>query len=177
MQETCVWFLGQEDPLGEGNDNPLQYSCLKNCMDRGACRLWSPGSQKSWTRVASLLSAPPAPEAAAWSPFSRWFIISLLSPHYIVTPVGVLTPLFKHCHSTFLSSVRINFCSNPLPVNFSFLPHSWELQHNFRWLHFQCFYYYSKLSYAEAGYRECCMEPQTNLFPFGKTFSPSKSVN
>ena len=20
---------------GEGNDNPLQYSCLKNCMDRG----------------------------------------------------------------------------------------------------------------------------------------------
>ena len=21
---------------GEGGDNPLQYSCLKNCMDRGA---------------------------------------------------------------------------------------------------------------------------------------------
>ena len=21
---------------GEGNDNPLQYSCLENCMDRGA---------------------------------------------------------------------------------------------------------------------------------------------
>ena len=21
---------------GEGNGNPLQYSCLKNCMDRGA---------------------------------------------------------------------------------------------------------------------------------------------
>jgi len=22
---------------GEGNDNPLQYSCLENPMDRGAC--------------------------------------------------------------------------------------------------------------------------------------------
>ena len=24
---------------GEGNGNPLQYSCLGNPMDRGACRL------------------------------------------------------------------------------------------------------------------------------------------
>ena len=24
-QETQVWSLGQEDPLGEGNSNPLQY--------------------------------------------------------------------------------------------------------------------------------------------------------
>ena len=27
--------LGQEDTLGEGNGNPLQYSCLGNPMDRG----------------------------------------------------------------------------------------------------------------------------------------------
>ena len=26
---------------GEGNGNPLQYSCLENSMDRGACRLES----------------------------------------------------------------------------------------------------------------------------------------
>ena len=25
---------------GEGNDNPLQYSCLRNPMDRGAWRAW-----------------------------------------------------------------------------------------------------------------------------------------
>ena len=31
-----VWSLGQEDPPGEGNCNPLQYSCLENPMDRGA---------------------------------------------------------------------------------------------------------------------------------------------
>ena len=38
MQETQVWSLGWEDPLGEGNGNLLQYSCLKNPMDRGAWR-------------------------------------------------------------------------------------------------------------------------------------------
>ena len=33
MQETRVRSLGQEDSLGEGNGNPLQYSCLENPMD------------------------------------------------------------------------------------------------------------------------------------------------
>ena len=36
MQKTQVQYLGQEDTLGEGNGNPLQYSCLGNLMDRGA---------------------------------------------------------------------------------------------------------------------------------------------
>ena len=27
---------------GEGNGNPLQYSCLENSMNRGACGLYSP---------------------------------------------------------------------------------------------------------------------------------------
>ena len=42
MQETLVWSLVWEDLPGEGNGNPLQYSCLKNSMDR---RLQSIGSQ------------------------------------------------------------------------------------------------------------------------------------
>ena len=29
---------------GEGNGNPLQYSCLENSMDRGACGLQPTGS-------------------------------------------------------------------------------------------------------------------------------------
>ena len=35
---------------GEGGDNPLQYSCLKNCMDRGAwrARLWG---HKEWEMI------------------------------------------------------------------------------------------------------------------------------
>ena len=34
---------------GEGNDNPLQYSCLENSMDRGAWRATVHGVTKSWT--------------------------------------------------------------------------------------------------------------------------------
>ena len=36
--QTQVRSLGQEDSPGEQNGNPLQYSCLENCMDRGAWR-------------------------------------------------------------------------------------------------------------------------------------------
>ena len=34
---------------GEGNDNPLQYSCLENSMDRGAWQAIVRGVTKSWT--------------------------------------------------------------------------------------------------------------------------------
>ena len=33
---------------GEGNGNPLQYSCLENSMDRGAWWAIIPGISKSW---------------------------------------------------------------------------------------------------------------------------------
>ena len=36
MQETQVWVPGSGRSAGEGNGNPLQYSCLGNPMDRGA---------------------------------------------------------------------------------------------------------------------------------------------
>ena len=39
MRETRVRSLVREDPPGEGNGNPLQYSCLQNPMDGGA--LWA----------------------------------------------------------------------------------------------------------------------------------------
>ena len=34
---------------GEGNDNPLEYSCLENPMDRGAWQASVPEVTKSWT--------------------------------------------------------------------------------------------------------------------------------
>ena len=34
MQKSLVKSMGQEDTHGEGNSNPLQYSCLENPMDR-----------------------------------------------------------------------------------------------------------------------------------------------
>ena len=37
--------------IGEGNSNPLQYSCLKNPMDRGAWWVTVHGTAKHWTRL------------------------------------------------------------------------------------------------------------------------------
>ena len=37
---------GSGKPSGEGNDNPLQYSCLENLMGRGAWWIQSMGSQR-----------------------------------------------------------------------------------------------------------------------------------
>ena len=34
---------------GEGNDNPLQYSCLENSRDRGAWQATVHGVTESWT--------------------------------------------------------------------------------------------------------------------------------
>ena len=38
---------------GEGNGNPLQYSCLENLMDRRAWQAPVHGVAKNWTRLSS----------------------------------------------------------------------------------------------------------------------------
>ena len=48
------WIPGLERSLGEGNGNPLQYSCLGNPMDRGACWATVHGVTKSQTRLKRL---------------------------------------------------------------------------------------------------------------------------
>ena len=44
---SLITWLGRSP--GEGNDNPLQYSCLGNPMDRGACWVIIHGVTNSWT--------------------------------------------------------------------------------------------------------------------------------
>ena len=48
MQETG-WISESERSAGEGNGNPLQYSCVSNLMDRGAWKTIAHGLQKSQT--------------------------------------------------------------------------------------------------------------------------------
>ena len=43
--ELLHWSVGCR---GEGNSTPLQYSCLENCMDRGAWKAAVHGVAKSW---------------------------------------------------------------------------------------------------------------------------------
>ena len=38
--------------IGEGNGNPLQYSCLENPMDRGAWQTTVHGVVKSWRHLS-----------------------------------------------------------------------------------------------------------------------------
>ena len=42
----------ERSPKG-GNDNPLQYSCLENPMDREAWHAAVPGVSKSWIRQST----------------------------------------------------------------------------------------------------------------------------
>ena len=46
--------LGLGRSPGEGNGNPLPYSCLENSMDRGAWRATIHGVIKSWAQLKQL---------------------------------------------------------------------------------------------------------------------------
>ena len=52
MQEMWDQSLGQEDPLGEGNGNPLQYSCLENSTHRETWQATVTGVAKSQTGLS-----------------------------------------------------------------------------------------------------------------------------
>ena len=54
MQEMEIRPLGQENSPGEGNGNPLQYSCWDNPMDRGVWRVTVHGVIKSQTWLKPL---------------------------------------------------------------------------------------------------------------------------
>ena len=56
VRETGVQSLDWEDNPGEGNGNPLQYSCLENPLDRGAWWATVHGFAKSQTQLSDFTS-------------------------------------------------------------------------------------------------------------------------
>ena len=52
MQEILGSMSGLGRSPGEGNGNPLPYSCLDNSMDRGAWRVIVHGVTKSWIQLS-----------------------------------------------------------------------------------------------------------------------------
>ena len=54
LQETWASSLDWEESPGEGNDNPLQFSCLENSMYKGAWRAIVYGVTKSQTQLNDL---------------------------------------------------------------------------------------------------------------------------
>ena len=54
VQGAQGWITGQGTrSLGEGNGNPLQYSCLGNPMDREAWQATVHGVEKSWIQLSN----------------------------------------------------------------------------------------------------------------------------
>ena len=80
-----VQSLGQEDSLKEGNDNPLQYSCLRNPMDRGAWRATVPGVAESWTLCSNWVHT-----------FYTYSRRQMLNSHVSPTSVTLASPLLSH---------------------------------------------------------------------------------
>ena len=58
MLETQVRILGWEDLPGEGNGNPLQYSCLENSTDREAWQATVHGVETGQDWAISLSLCP-----------------------------------------------------------------------------------------------------------------------
>ena len=56
-KEDIGWIPGSARSPGGGNDNPLQYSCLKNPMDRGAWQtiVWRDTKSQMWQDTQSAL--------------------------------------------------------------------------------------------------------------------------
>ena len=54
-------ILGSERSPGVGNGNPLQYSCLRNPMHRGAWRVTVHGVAKSWIQKSTTHRKPVKP--------------------------------------------------------------------------------------------------------------------
>ena len=53
-ESACnVEDAGSVPESGEGNGNPLQYSCLENSMDRGVWLATVRGVPKNWTRLSN----------------------------------------------------------------------------------------------------------------------------
>ena len=99
----------------EGNGNPLQYSCLENPMDRGACRLQSMGSHRvghDWSDLARTHTP------CEWDPRSL--------------PLGQ-RPSYSHWWQSYQGITMCDRCRNKGKGE-----ESWEFGQEMRWLHPSC---------------------------------------
>ena len=104
---------------GEGNGNPLQYSCLENLMDRGAWWATVHGVTKSRTWLSDftftffLLPSPPVIQASVFWNFKRMlsngstipeisflqYVLLFLIPQYMSMCTHAHTHTHSHTHT------------------------------------------------------------------------------
>ena len=75
--------------LGEGNGNPLQYSCLESPLDRGAWRATVHGvTQSDTAKVTESTEAPAASQRLLWLQQSGLAVRVSLQPQLRACPVS-----------------------------------------------------------------------------------------
>ena len=111
MHETCsIPVLGRSP--GEGNGNPLQYSCLKNPMDSVAWRATVHSVTKSWTKLKGLSTHAHVPSMTFW----RVFIINwcwILSKIYCTSIEMIILFLFFNWLVWYITLIDLQNLKNP----------------------------------------------------------------
>ena len=81
---TAINIIAQQTgrPSGEGNGNPLQYSCLEKTMDRGAWQATIHGV----ARVGHNLATKP-PQRTSCSHPSDWYFLSSTWAFYMESQI------------------------------------------------------------------------------------------
>ena len=77
QSQTRLKRLSMHACIGEGNGNPLQYSCLQNPRDRGAWWAAVYGVAQSWTRLKRLSSS------SSSNMFVTYMLTSVISSSWI----------------------------------------------------------------------------------------------
>ena len=100
VQRLPIYISLTLHPFGEGNGNPLQYSCLANPMDGGAWQAAVHGVARSWTRLKRLSSNPPP-------------LPQNLPPHQHPSPYGCICyydepTSARHYHSKPIFNFRVH---------------------------------------------------------------------
>ena len=121
---------GQEEPLGEGNGNPLQYSCLENPMDRQSSLVcYSPWGCKESDMTEQLHSHYEGGSIYFLLFYNIWFSFSFAwDPHAFMPTDGLTHSFDTRILTSFtvrVSCMEVARGSNttpPQPENKPYLP-------------------------------------------------------
>ena len=86
------WIPGSGRSSGEGNGNPLQYSCLGNPMDRGAWGATVQGVAKELDMTEHTCTNIPHAIKDSWWVWFQWLCILQMNPDFSHLPSQEWTP-------------------------------------------------------------------------------------